>query len=737
VDLLSNLSQGNRHARRSTRPRLPADTAAMTARLQPIALCAGAFLLILFLACGWTLPGSGNNVLLALQTMLIEGGIAALWWIGAAGIGLGAIRLAGADDGAARAGAGPLRTSLDDLALAIASGAALMLCVASALGSLGLLPALGALPSWILIGAGLFLFLRTIREKPLALDAAPDPRWQTLFGPAAIGALAALFVAAAASAPGWLWSSEFAGFDALSYHLELPKEWILADRPVGPVEGNVYSALPSFVEAAFMQLMLMRGEIAEGALACQFWALIAAFASAFTVARLARLVVGDESGLVALVVFLSLPWVLVVGTLAYNDIVPCLMLAAAWFAIERRVASGQALDVRLAALLALLAAVAVGAKPTALLFVALPLLGITIVRAGPRALRLAPLVVGVAVVVLSPWLVRNQLAYGNALFPFAHALLGNGPWTDEQFAIFAKGHGPDRPFLERPPLIWSQWLAHGTGAAPGPREPWFPQWGLLPLAGLAGLTISARRDPTARAALLAIIIALAGWLAATHLKSRFLLPTAVPLTVGAAMLLASAARRTQPAVVPLILAPSVALAFVAYWREPARPQPQTSPDSTVVLQRAPAAMIGGIPFKTGELFAQEIVRLPPEQQAEFLPVAPLEYFLNFAIDPNARILGVGFSTPFYSMRRIEWNTVWDRGVLDRVAGESPDAPETWAAQLKALGFSHVVVQPIMLDVWQQSGWLNPALAPDRWLRRFLDASKARVRTPDGSILVEL
>jgi hypothetical protein len=89
------------------------------------------------------------------------------------------------------------------------------------------------------------------------------------------------------------------------------------------------------------------------------------------------------------------------------------------------------------------------------------------------------------------------------------------------------------------------------------------------------------------------------------------------------------------------------------------------------------------------------------------------------------------------MRRIEWNTVWDRGVLDRVAGESPDAPETWAAQLKALGFSHVVVQPIMLDVWQQSGWLNPALAPDRWLRRFLDASKARVRTPDGSILVEL
>jgi hypothetical protein len=709
----------------------------MTARLQPIALCAGAFVLTLFLASGWTLPGSGNNVLLALWAMLIEGGIAALWWIGAAGLGLWLVRLAGAGDAATGPGVDPLRTSLDDLALAIASGAAFMLCAANALGSLGLLPALSGLPSWSLIGAGLFLLVRTLREKPLALDASAAARWRTLGGPAVIGALAALFVAAAASAPGWLWSSEFAGFDALSYHLELPKEWILADRPVGPVEGNVYSALPSFVEAAFMQLMLMRGEIAEGALACQFWALIASFATAFVVARLARTVVGDESGLVALVVFLSLPWVLVVGTLAYNDIVPCLLLAAAWFAIERRIASGRAIDARLAALLALCAATAVGAKPTALLFVALPLLGITIVRAGPRALRLAPLVVGVALVVLSPWLVRNQLAYGNALFPFAHTLLGNGPWTEEQFAIFAKGHGPDRSVLERLPLIWSQWLAHGTGAAPGPREPWFPQWGLLPLAGLAGLAMSARRNPTARAALLAILVALAGWLAATHLKSRFLLPTAVPLTIGAAMLLAAVARRTQASVVPLLLAPSLALAFVAYWREPARPQPQTSPDSTVELQRAPAAMIGGIPFRTGEFFAQEIVRLPPERQAEFIPVAPLEYFLNFAIDPNARILGVGFATPFYSMRRIEWNTVWDRGVLDGVAAESPDAPETWAARLKARGYSHVVVQPTMLEVWQRSGWLNPALAPERWIRQFLETSKARVRTPDGSILVEL
>ena len=184
----------------------------------------------------------------------------------------------------------------------------------------------------------------------------------------------------------------------------------MGGQAVGPVEGNVYSALPSFVEAAFMQLMLMRARIVEGAFACQFWALFAAVATAASVARLARCVVGGESAPVAFLLVLSLPWLLVTGTLAYNDVVPCLFLAAAWGFIASTKRDGRTLDARGAAFLALLAAAAVGAKPTAFLFVALPLLAIVVMQHGVRTLRFAPLVVAVALAVLSRWLVRNQLA---------------------------------------------------------------------------------------------------------------------------------------------------------------------------------------------------------------------------------------------------------------------------------------------------------------------------------------
>lgn len=724
----------------STPAPLSTDIAPMPPRTLSAAACAGAFLLGLFVVCSWTIPGEGNRFAAALLSALREGGVAAAWWAGATGLGLWVVRwtlrpAARADSGAAA------RVSPDELALGVACGAALMLAVGSALGSMGLLFAGGGIVNWLLVAGGLFLLVRTLRESPLAGDSLREDRWNALnrwnalIGPAVGAAMLALFVAAAASAPGWLWSSERGGYDALSYHLELPKAWILGGQPVGPVEGNVYSALPSFVEAAFAQLMLMRGSIVQGAIAGQFWALIAAFATAGVVARLARRVVGDESGLVAFLLIVSLPWVLVVGTLAYNDIVPCLMFAAAWLVIERVTRDGQPLDARAAAVLALLAAAAVGAKPTAFLFVALPLLAIVVMRCGIRTLRFAPLVVLVAVAALSPWLVRNQLAYGNPLFPFAHTLFGNGPWTDEQYALFAKGHGPGLPLAERLPLLWTEWLGHGTGNPPAPGEPWFPQWGLLPIIGLVGLGLAALRDASARAALAAIAIAVVCWLLFTHLKSRFLLPTAVPLAIGAAILFARIGRLAQPRAIPILLIPSLALPFVVFWREPARDL-ATTPGSDLQQLHAPAIFIGDTGFMTGERFARDIERASPEERATLLPQTPVAYFINYAIPAEARVLAVGYSTPFYLGRPIAWNTVWDRGALDRVADASPGTPAVWGAKLREIGYTHVLINPTMLVVWKKAGWMNPQLEPDRWLTAFLQANPS-VRTSDGCFIVEL
>jgi hypothetical protein len=140
---------------------------------------------------------------------------------------------------------------------------------------------------------------------------------------------------------------------------------------------------------------------------------------------------------------------------------------------------------------------------------------------------------------------------------------------------------------------------------------------------------------------------------------------------------------------------------------------------------------------TGELFAREVERVSPEQREQLAAAAPLAFIVNRALPARARILSVGLATPFYLARPIEWNTVWDRGVLDRIADEQPDTPERWGARLRELGYTHVVVQPTMLLVWERSGWLNPRLKPDRWLRAFLDSAPRRVRASDGAIVVEL
>ena len=50
----------------------------------------------------------------------------------------------------------------------------------------------------------------------------------------------AVLLVAACSAPGWLWASEFGGYDALSYHLQLPKEWLHLKK-ITTLDHNVYS----------------------------------------------------------------------------------------------------------------------------------------------------------------------------------------------------------------------------------------------------------------------------------------------------------------------------------------------------------------------------------------------------------------------------------------------------------------------------------------------------------------
>ena len=733
-------------------------------------------LLAAFVLCGWTGEAQVNQVFGLGRVAVRDGALAAAWWIGAWGLGLGLTRLVmgptigailgashglkpGTAHGAARDAARGLgagspgaadRTGLDELAIALGLCSALMLVIDAVLGTLGLLGAAGGLVAWAPIGVGVVLAVRLLRDAPPSWGGAlapadgdraagGDPIARALRG-VGLGAATALLLVAASVAPGWLWSSEFGGYDALSYHLELPKEWFLLGRAVGPTEGNVYSALPSFVESAFLQLMVMRGNPIDGAYACQWWSVGATLATAFVIARLARGVFGE--GVPAALVFLATPWTTVVGTMAYNDMYPCLALATGWLLAGPVPSEERRLDARTAAALALLAAAAFGAKPSSILFTALPLAAVAWSvggrHGGIRNFRHAPLVIGVGLVLLSPWLVRNQLAYGSPTFPFLSGVFGAGPWSAEQLQVFLGAHGrPEAsllPSLSSLALVWQQWIGYGFGAAPAPNEPWFPLWGLLPLLGIAGILATAKAPAAegrrwwALIALVMLVLMVGGWLTATHIKSRFLLPSAVPLALGAAALLRLVAVHWGARWAAGLAVAALLLPAFAFAREPVRGTLQLG---------APALLVDGMGQRTGEMLAKALPELPPEQREAALKQADSAFVINYLLPADARLLAVGFSTPFYILRPLSWSTVWDRGAFDRVIDAAPGTPAAWGPRLRAEGFTHVVIDPVMLEVWMRSGWLNPAMASGPMLDQFVQANTVFGRTIDGKLIVAL
>ena len=527
---------------------------------------------------------------------LVQGGLMPLAYL-LAGVGLGrpVLRALGITSHTAR----PI------LALQAVAGIAAMLWVSHLMGTLGWLswtPAghtRATVLAWLPVALGLVLLTHQVVKGPLRPENWPVvPVGLSLFAPA----LAITFLAAA-SPVGWLWASEFGGYDAMSYHQQLPKEW-LSSAPAGvgrlwPVTHNVYSALPSYFEGAFLHLGAMSPDSAamgsgpttsggeklvggEGS-----WVLACQMLSAFSVVLLASVLVQWCRRLVApapltpaagsgrephaLLIALAagacaaaLPWTVVVGSLAYNEPMMLALFAGAMLCagLPSR-EDGGARPLQRALLVGLLTGCACSVKPTAMLL-CVPAAGLVLVaspgeRIGTRQRVLMLLAASAGgLLMLAPWLIRNQLALGNPVFPFAAGLFGSAHWRPEQLATYLHNHAPEGSVVSRLGLLFSstRGLAHD-------------QWSLLPLAALAAALLALFSRATRRWAvllLLGLIAQAAAWLFFTHNQSRFLLPMLVPMVgliaLGArafAALLQSpgaATRRAAGALVVLCLIPA-------------------------------------------------------------------------------------------------------------------------------------------------------------------------------------
>src|SRR5690606_19302092 len=129
---------------------------------------------------------------------------------------------------------------------------------------------------------------------------------------------------------------------------------------------------------------------------------------------------------VAAVALLGTPGTIVVGSLASDETPVLLMLTAGLLAV----ADARPAARRCGAMVGLLAAAACGAKLPAVGMAAAPLGIVMLFRIAPRHWRVAIAAGTLAgLIVLMPYLLRNQLAAGNAVFPFASSIFGHGHWS--------------------------------------------------------------------------------------------------------------------------------------------------------------------------------------------------------------------------------------------------------------------------------------------------------------------
>ncbi len=685
------------------------------------AIAAGALLALVAIVASL---GEGADPLPGLATiayLLLTAGLPALAYVGS-GIGWG------------RLFRPVLAGSADRCALQVALGLALLLSISHALGALGLLAAPVRLP----VGAGVLLIGLALLAHQVLGHRPAKPESGSARAPwPAILALpgVAVLVVGACQAPGWLWASEAGGYDALSYHLQLPREWLSTGR-ITPLEHNVYSYLPGYVEAACTHLGAILGGPGafiggegRGAMACQMLHGALTLLTAWLVAR-AVVAAGRRTGApgewtaragaLAGALVLATPWTSVVGSLAYNELGLAALGAGAMIAA---LDSGLS-PARRGAITGLLVGVACGCKPTALLLVGLPAGSVLLVLAPRRewhALIAAGSLAGL--VALAPWLMRNGLSGGNPVFPHLAGVFGLAHWTPEQAARYAAVHAFEGPWWRRAALL----LAPDTLGPPGAdgsrqRGLLHPQWLAFAPAVLVAAIVGLACRPTRRVAaaltvgLLALLIA---WMFTTHLQSRFLYPAIVPgaILVGLAPLAprSAPARRTLLGIAALVVGIQGGASVLNFAR-----------------QRGghPNAMLApGVGARTGDAYRE--LMAGPDDRRMVLDAAAPETYCNLALPTGSKVYLLGDATPLYYLGPILYHTTWDRSPLGDAMRAAPDDPAAWTRALRSRGVDHVLLSEFELARLHASGWYDPPVTAQR-ARAWLDREGHLVKAwPEG------
>jgi Dolichyl-phosphate-mannose-protein mannosyltransferase len=491
-------------------------------------------------------------------------------------------------------------------------------------------------------------------------DRRTTAMWLALTGSAlAFGVVAAL-------APEKEW-------DALWYHLNLPRLWLEGGRPVDIVEEYV-SLYPMTWELVFGA-----GLVLGGATAAKLLHLVCLPLLAATVWLAARRYISRTSAAAAVALVVTTPTLLWESATAYVDLALAFQVAVACYALARY-AEQDELAWGVLAALQFGGAAATKHVGVIVTILALAFYVVMTVRSGRRlaAATQRALLIGVAAAVVPlPWYVRSWVASGNPVFPELFSVFGAAPperWdalTERGLAGFKARFGYGRSFAH---LLWLPWdvTVHGArfGGCLGP---------LFLVLIPAACFLRPRRGVMLLAA--AVIAYAAVW--ASPLSSyqmRFLMPVVAPMSLLAAAGLEAAAdaagewhRRGRQLVTAAVFAVAV-VNLPPFIRLHERDREGWSGFLTHVLRQPPVGVVSGRESEASYLRRE-------------LPAFGAWQAINKDLPSDARVLTFAGGDHFYARRRrVSYDSTVARPAVSATAENAGAA----VAALRALGITHVL-----------------------------------------------
>jgi len=624
----------------------------------------------------WWLTGVPVASLGALFTGLTEGGMAALIMLAAGGYGYPLVRRL-----APASAPTPLRVFTGcGLGLWLLSTAVLV--VGASFTGL-----LRAWFWWPIIAAGVILAAWQGRRW---LEAWKIP--SRFDGRALVWVLlavaAAIWLAGATRPPGTLATSD--RYDVLEYHLQVPREFYHAQH-IGPLKHNAYSFYPLSTEMLFLLAMCLRRGAYEGMYLAKFMhGVFGALALAAVFGTLKR--DAESRGRFSAVLLGTAPFVLYLSWLAMVELAMIfyMVMAALW--MRKWLGDG---DRRSAACVGVMLGAACAAKYLSVGLIAAPVLSAMIVlmllyRRRFRQVVHAPLAGLAALVLFSPWLIRNAVHTGNPVFPLATRVFGRGHWSAESEERWLNGHTPGvHPPVPAPPgwkapeapgrleMLWDHFVS----------SEWFgPIMLMIGGVGICVVIAAGPKAPPWDVALgIILLVQIAVWMALTRdMPARFCTPALAPIAMLAGGVLSQlAAVRSNP------LRKDAKVPESGYWgRPPAVALLVAAVGVNLVIASQMYRKftgswppINGVP---GELLTQ------PER---------LKRSGQIDLPPSARIMLIGEAQGWYWPENTIYATAFDSHPLAEMLRQGKSGREI-LRELRARGVSHLFVH--WYEIWRLS-----------------------------------